>query len=126
MKTSEVTEVFGTIRPVLAELVREAPRVDASFLEQPFAVGGQEAFCKRILATLGLEEGSYRLDPTVHPFCTSFSTRDVRMTTRYNETGLGSLWGTMHEAGHGHYAHGIAPSLERTPLAGPAVASAAA
>jgi len=117
MRTSEVTEVFGTIRPVLAELVREAPRVDASFLEQPFAVGGQEAFCKRILATLGLEEGSYRLDPTVHPFCTSFSTRDVRMTTRYNETGLDSLWSTMHEAGHGHYAHGIAPSLERTPLA---------
>ena len=74
MKTSEVTEVFGTIRPVLAELVREAPRVDASFLEQPFAAGEQEAFCKRILATLGLEEGSYRLDPTVHPFCTSFST----------------------------------------------------
>ena len=36
MKTSEVTEVFGTIRPVLAELVREAPRVDASFLEQAF------------------------------------------------------------------------------------------
>ena len=63
MKTSEVTEVFGTIRPVLAELVREAPRVDASFLEQPFPAGAQEAFCKRILATLGLEEGSYRLDP---------------------------------------------------------------
>ena len=118
MLTSEVAEVFGTIRPVLSELVREAPRVDASFLEQPFAAGGQEAFAKRVLATLGLEEGSYRLDPTVHPFCTSFSTRDVRMTTRFNETGLDSLWSTMHEAGHGHYAHGIAPSLERTPLAG--------
>ena len=39
------------------------------------------------------------------------------MTTRYNDTGLDSLWSTMHEAGHGHYAHGIAPSLERTPLA---------
>ena len=118
MQTTEVTEVFGTIRPVLAELVREAPEVDASFLEQPFAAGGQEAFCKRILSTLGLEEGSYRLDPTVHPFCTSFSRRDVRMTTRFNETGLDSLWSTMHEAGHGHYAHGIAASLERTPLAG--------
>ena len=34
MKTSEVSEVFGTIRPVLAELVREAPRVDASFLHE--------------------------------------------------------------------------------------------
>jgi len=119
MTTTEVAEVFGEIRPVLSELVREAPRVDASFLEeQSFPADQQEEFAKRVLATLGLEEGSYRLDPTVHPFCTSFSTRDVRMTTRYNETGLGSLWGTMHEAGHGHYAHGIAKSLERTPLAG--------
>ncbi len=116
MLTSEVTEVFGTIRPVLAELVRQAPRVDTSFLEQSFEAGEQEEFCKRILATLGLEEGSYRLDPTVHPFCTSFSNRDVRMTTRYNETGIDALWSTMHEAGHGHYAHGIADSLQRTLL----------
>ena len=119
MKTTEVAEVFGTIRPVLAELVREAPQVDASFLDdQTFRADRQEEFAKRVLATLGLEEGSYRLDPTVHPFCTSFSTHDVRLTTRYNDTGLDSLWSTMHEAGHGHYAHGISQSLERTTLAG--------
>ena len=117
MLTSEVAEVFGTIRPVLAELVQQAPRVDASFFEQPFEAEKQEAFCKRVLATFGLEEGSYRLDPTVHPFCTSFSNRDVRMTTRFNDTGIDSLWSTMHEAGHGHYAHGIADSLQRTTLA---------
>jgi carboxypeptidase Taq len=116
MKTSEVAEVFGTIRPVLAELVREAPRVDASFLHEDYPVDEQQRFYERILATLGFEEGSYRLDPTVHPFCTSFSRRDVRMTTRF-ESGLDGLWSTMHEAGHGLYAHGIAPSLERTPLA---------
>ena len=119
MKTTEVAEVFGTIRPVLAELVREAPQVDASFLDdQTFPANRQEEFAKRVLATLGLAEGSYRLDPTVHPFCTSFSTHDVRLTTRYNDTGLDSLWSTMHEAGHGHYAHGISQSLERTTLAG--------
>jgi carboxypeptidase Taq len=117
MLTSEVAEVFGTVRPVLAELVQQAPQVDASFLEQRFEPEKQEAFCKRILATLGLEQGSYRLDPTVHPFCTSFSNRDVRLTTRYNDTGIDALWSTMHEAGHGHYAHGIADSLQRTPLA---------
>jgi len=116
MKTSEVTEVFGTVRPVLAELVREAPEIDASFLHQDYPVDAQKRFYERILATLGLEEGSYRLDPTVHPFCTSFSRRDVRMTTRF-ESGLDGLWSTLHEAGHGHYAHGISPSLERTPLA---------
>ena len=117
MLTSEVADVFATIRPVLSELVREAPRVDASFLRLSYPVDAQVGFYERILATLGLEEGSYRLDPTVHPFCTSFSRRDVRMTTRF-ESGLDGLWSTMHEAGHGHYAHGIAPSLERTPLAG--------
>jgi carboxypeptidase Taq len=117
METQEVADVFGTIRPVLAELVREAPRVDASFLHVPYPVDEQKRFFERILATVGFEEGSYRLDPTVHPFCTSFSRRDVRMTTRY-ESGLDGLWSTLHESGHGQYAHGIAESLERTPLAG--------
>jgi carboxypeptidase Taq len=117
METQEVAEVFGTIRPVLAELVREAPEVDASFLHMRYPAGEQAAFYGRILATVGFEEGSYRLDPTVHPFCTSFSRRDVRMTTRY-ENGLDGLWSTLHESGHGQYAHGIAASLERTPLAG--------
>jgi carboxypeptidase Taq len=117
MTTTEVADVFGTIRPVLADLVREAPEVDASFLHQPFPIDEQKRFYERILTTLGFEEGSYRLDPTVHPFCTSFSRRDVRMTTRF-ENGLDGLWSTLHEAGHAHYAHGIAASLERTPLAG--------
>jgi carboxypeptidase Taq len=118
MNTSEVAEIFGAIRPVLTELVREAPRVEASFLEQPIPEDEQERFAKRVLTTFGFEEGSYRLDPTAHPFCTSFSRRDVRMTTRYNGLGLHSLWSTMHEAGHAHYAHGSAQSFERTPLAG--------
>jgi carboxypeptidase Taq len=117
MQTSEVAEVFDTIKPVLSELVKEAPPGDASFLDVPYDPDRQRAFCERLLATLGFDGGSWRLDPTVHPFCTSFSTRDVRMTTRYKPTGLDSVWSTMHEAGHGQYAHGISPSLERTPLA---------
>jgi carboxypeptidase Taq len=117
MKTSEVAEVFGTIRPVLAELVREAPSIEAEFLQVDYPADEQVRFYERILATFEFEEGSYRLDPTVHPFCTSFSRRDVRMTTRY-ESGLDGLWSTMHEGGHAQYAHGIAASLERTPLAG--------
>jgi carboxypeptidase Taq len=71
-----------------------------------------------VLATLGFEDGSWRLDPTAHPFCTSFSNRDVRLTTRYQPDDLESIWSTLHEAGHGLYAHGIAGSLLRTPLGG--------
>lgn len=117
MTTTEVAEVFAAVRPVLAELVREAPQVDASFLQGSFPADRQKAFGERVLETVGFEPGSWRLDTTVHPFCTSFSNRDVRLTTRYDERHLDSFWSTMHEAGHGLYAHGIAPGLERTPLA---------
>jgi carboxypeptidase Taq len=117
MKTTEVAEVFDTIKPVLSELVKQAPKVDATFFDVPYDPSLQRDFAERVLETLGFESGSWRLDTTVHPFCTSFSTRDVRLTTRYHPTGLESIWSTMHEAGHGLYAHGLATSLERTPLA---------
>src|SRR5712691_4306004 len=117
MTTTEVAEIFDAVKPVLSELVKAAPPVDASFLEGSYAIDRQREFAERVVRTLGFEEGAWRLDPTVHPFCTSFSNRDVRLTTRYHEDGLESFWSTMHESGHGLYAHGIASSLERTPLA---------
>jgi carboxypeptidase Taq len=118
MTTTEVAEIFDTIRPVLQELIKEAPRIDAAFLGEHYPAELQRQFSERVLATMGFEDGAWRLDTTVHPFCTSFARQDIRMTTRYHETGLESLWSTMHEAGHGLYAHGYAPSLERTPLSG--------
>jgi carboxypeptidase Taq len=117
MTTTEVAEIFDIVRPVLSELVRDAPEIDASFFDVHFPADRQREFAERLIETLGFERGSWRLDPTVHPFCISFSNRDVRLTTRYQDRGLDSFWSTMHEAGHGLYAHGIASSLERTPLA---------
>ena len=118
MTTTEVAAIFDVVGPALAEIVREAPRIEAPFLDRPFAADGQRAFAERVASTVGLEEGSWRLDTSPHPFCISFSRRDVRMTTRFMETGLRALWSTLHESGHALYAHGIAPSLERTPLSG--------
>jgi carboxypeptidase Taq len=117
MTTTEVKAVFDVLRPALTELVAVAPQVDASFLHGDFPVDAQSEFSERILPTLGFEYGSWRLDPTAHPFCTSFSNRDVRLTTRYRDDDLESIWSVLHEAGHGLYAHGIASSLLRTPLA---------
>jgi len=118
METAEVRGVFAVLRPALTELVASASPVDASFLHGSFAPDAQRAFAERVLATIGFEEGAWRLDPTVHPFCISFSNRDVRLTTRYRPDDLESIWSTLHEAGHGLYAHGVADSLMRTPLAG--------
>ena len=86
MTTTEVRDVFATLRPALTELVRNAPEVDASFLHGSFDPDAQRRFAERVVGTLGFEEGAWRLDPTAHPFCTSFSNRDVRLTTRYGRT----------------------------------------
>jgi carboxypeptidase Taq len=119
MKTAEVKAVFDVLRPELVEIVREAgDPPDDSFLEGDFPLAAQEEFLGGILRDFGFEEGTYRLDPTVHPFATSFTGTDIRMTTRYSPGNLRSLWSTMHEAGHGLTYKGVDPALGRSPLYG--------
>ena len=66
---------------------------------------------------MGFDHQGWRIDDAVHPFATSFGSRDVRITTRWDESYFPSaLYGAMHECGHGLYEAGIADSLQRTPL----------
>jgi carboxypeptidase Taq len=60
-----------------------------------------------------------RQDQSAHPFTTSFSIGDVRITTRIDEENLAeALFGTLHECGHALYEQGVDPAFEATPLAG--------
>ena len=52
----------------------------------------------------------------MHPFETTFGLGDIRLTTRYSENDIHSLFTAMHECGHGLYEWGVSPALERTPL----------
>ena len=120
MRTAEVRRVFDRLKPALRDLVAEAPPEDP----EPFITGSypremQHELSVAVMHAFGADEQHFRLDPTVHPFCVSFATRDVRLTTRYSEDDLhgNSLFSTMHEAGHGLYEHGVDPSLDRSPLA---------
>jgi carboxypeptidase Taq len=118
MTTAEVREVFDVLRPELTELVRAAGEpADDSFLEGDFPVALQQEFLEDVLRRFGFDDGTWRLDPTVHPFATSFARTDVRMTTRYRPDNLRALWAALHEAGHGLTFQGVDPALDRTPLA---------
>jgi carboxypeptidase Taq len=119
MTTAEVKAVFDVLRPELTAIVREAgDPADDSFLDGDFPVETQREFLGGVLRDFGFEDGTYRLDPTVHPFATSFSRTDIRMTTRYKPTNLRALWAGMHEAGHGLTYQGTDPALARSPLYG--------
>ena len=120
MHTDEVRRVFDRLRPALRELVTAAgDEPDEPFVRGPFPQPAQEELSLAVIRAFGARERNFRLDPTVHPFCTSFSTQDVRLTTRYAEDDLhaSSIFSTMHEAGHGLYEHGGDPALDRSPLA---------
>ncbi len=120
MRTSEVRRVFDRLRPALQELVAQcAPEDPEPFLRGPYPTEAQHELSLVVAHAFGADERSFRLDPTVHPFCISFSTQDVRLTTRYAEDDLhgSSIFSTMHEVGHGLYERGGDQSLDRSPLA---------
>ena len=117
MKTAEVRAVFDQIKPELIGLAAESgDPEEPAFMRGPFPEDAQERLSRLVVERFGASWENFRLDRTVHPFCASFATTDIRLTTRYAETDLHSLFSSMHECGHGLYEHGVSPALERTPL----------
>ncbi len=121
MSTASVREVFAALRGQLVPVVRaiaSRPPLDASCLNQHFDRKKQWDFGMRVLRDVGYDFERGRQDVSAHPFTTSFSLTDVRITTRVQEDFFSSaFFATLHEAGHALYEQGIDPSLDRTPLA---------
>ena len=116
--TAEVQAVFEQLKEALVPLIAAAGG-DASggIGDGPFPEEGQRSIGLAAMTAFGFDSESFRLDSTVHPFCSSFATSDIRVTTRYHARDLESLFSCMHEIGHGLYERGVSPALERTPLA---------
>jgi len=121
MKTSEVQEIFNTIRPKQVELIKaisEKEKVDRSFLYLDFPEKKQWEFGEEVITKFGYDWEHGRQDKSTHPFTTSFGINDVRITTRVKENYLPTaMFGTFHECGHALYEMGIAQNLNRSPLA---------
>jgi len=83
-------------------------------------MAAQQAFNREVAEAVGFDFRAGRIDTAVHPFCTTLGPRDVRLTTRYSENDFtSSLYGVLHEAGHGMYEQGLPfdPELPSLPMA---------
>ena len=121
MKTAEVREMFAAIKHELIDLVSAiSERTDAvsdEALHGDFDIERQRAFGLEIVQKFGYDLERGRQDEAPHPFCTAFSSDDVRITTRFDSGFLPSaLFSTLHEAGHALYEQGVAPELARSGL----------
>jgi carboxypeptidase Taq len=120
MTTAEVATVFDQMKagllPLIAEIA-ERPQVDDSFLSSPWPIDAQKEFEAKMLERFGFRPDSWRMDETGHPFASSVSPTDIRITTKHRLEDLHSIFSSMHEFGHGLYEHQVSPALARTPLA---------
>ncbi len=111
-KTSDVAKIFDDFGPKIIETARLAVgkscTTTARKLEGIFPIHFQEMLNQEIATSIGFDFDSGRINTTAHPFCTTLGPKDVRLTTRYYEHDFtASLFGVMHEAGHGLYEQGL-------------------
>ena len=119
--SSDVAAVFASLRGPLSDFVKRiatAPRnPDDSILHRHFPRAGQEQLARKLAEAIGFDFESGRIDVSTHPFCSGTTPHDVRLTTRYHEDFFNpSIFGVLHEAGHGLYEQGLDPAHVHTPL----------
>jgi carboxypeptidase Taq len=115
LRTDELRRIFGALGQALPPLAAEAQlRSPRRSLSVP--VPAQEAAVKATLARIGVEQASWRVDVSAHPFTTWIGRGDSRVTTRYSDGDVESLLSSLHEYGHALYERQVDPALERTNL----------
>jgi len=121
LPTAEVLEIFGNLRPkqvALIKAISEAKQVKSDFLKKSFNEKKVWDFGEKIITKFGYDFKRGRQDKAPHPFETTFSVDDVRITNRFEKNApLATLFSAMHECGHALYELGVNPAYERTPLA---------
>ena len=110
--TAAVAALFDRLKPELRRIAAAAVEKSAArkptLPPGPYPVDAQQRFNARIAESLGFDFSSGRIDTATHPFCTALGPGDVRMTTRYDEADFtSSLFGVLHETGHGLYEQGL-------------------
>jgi carboxypeptidase Taq len=120
-RSTEIRALFADLRPALGGILPSAMERSAAqpadLVAGDYPVAAQQAFNREVAEAIGFDFDAGRVDTTTHPFCTTLGPADCRLTTRYDERDFTqSLYGILHEAGHGLYEQGLAPEYFGTPL----------
>ena len=121
MKTADVRAIFDGLRPKQVELIKaiaSRPQINDKFLHKKYNEQKVWDFTAGVTKAFGYDWTRGRMDKAPHPFETSFSSNDVRLTNRF-EAGspLATIFSGMHESGHAMYEQGINPAYDRISLA---------
>ncbi|HEY0610799.1 MAG TPA: carboxypeptidase M32, partial [Chitinophaga sp.] len=109
--TAMLDTIFEDVKQALTPLLRrieQRPQVNKDFLHRHYERDRQWQLGIALLKDMGYDMGAGRQDISEHPFTTSFSPQDVRVTTRIDEKDFGNMtWSCIHEGGHALYEQGL-------------------
>ena len=112
--------LFDELKIGLGDILNKTSQVEQpnkKFLFNEYPIDKQIEFSTKIAKKFGYDFDRGRLDSTVHPFEISFTRDDVRITTRYYKNFINpSLFGTLHEAGHGIYEQNVKEEYTRSAM----------
>lgn len=125
LTSSRVEQFFSEIRDPLQDLLDKIVSSNKYFKSHHLETAKYDkdkmkALNDKVLKYLWRDYGqNFRLDTSAHPFTTSFSKQDTRITTWYHDADFGrSLLAVVHEFGHALYDMQCATELEMTPIGG--------
>ncbi len=111
---------FTDIKTQLSALlnrINATNQVNDAPLHGTFAKEKQWDFSMLVLEKMGFDFAAGRQDYSEHPFTTSFSPGDVRITTRLDVKNMAALlWSSIHEGGHALYEQGLPEKFYGLPL----------
>lgn len=116
----KIKKIFDPMKSKLSSIVDEIQGSDiiageGVYKGKKFDIGKQKKLCRSLAENIGYDFEHGRLDEAVHPFTMGMDD-DVRITNRYTDEDLSSLFSLLHEAGHGIYEQGIPEELYGHPL----------
>jgi carboxypeptidase Taq len=110
-------QLIPALKKILAQVQKSKFTKDSPLVDQSYDADAMSTITRRLVELLGMPKERFRVDLSTHPFETSVSRDDVRITTRYEGTDFKrALFSTIHESGHAIYELQIDEKLQFTPI----------
>lgn len=118
MDTAAIDGLFDELKRELVPLVRaisEMPQPDPEKCRGHFDIDSQKHLQDFLLDYIGFSTDSGTTGESEHPFTTSISFGDVRVTNHYQkEEAINAMFSAIHEGGHAVFDQNINPAFAKT------------
>jgi carboxypeptidase Taq len=115
MSQDRIDDIFKEVQtalvPLIATVLASPTPPSTAPLQGHFDIEKQQKLSEQLVKAIGFDPTQGRIDVSVHPFTSSMSAADVRITSRFREDEwYQGLAGTIHEGGHAIYEQSLPKS----------------